>query len=155
MCPRAIKAEHRGIIYVKMSIFYNRCSVSMDAEVRRFPTQCGEKFSASLPRASFRSEIFFPLRETRSRSAKVKTLTIGEINVQQNDDHFNIIVLYIVIIAVLSKLSWPQIIARIFSIRAFIITYSIFLCLENIIMNCSLFTLLLFFIIYYPKVILI
>jgi len=153
MCPRAIKAEHRGIIYVKMSIFYNRCSVSMDAEVRRFPTQCGEKFSASLPRASFRSEIFFPLRDEIEIGESKNT--IGEINVQQNDDHFNIIVLYIVIIAVLSKLSWPQIIARIFSIRAFIITYSIFLCLENIIMNCSLFTLLLFFIIYYPKVILI
>lgn len=133
MCPRAIKAEHRGI-YVKMSISTTGAQFPWTRKCVVSRRNAG-KNSRHLYRAwSFGRGFFFPW-DGIEKSAKVKMPR--EINAQQNGENFNIV--YIELLR--SRLSWPRIISRI--LRVFIITY-IFYVRKNIIINCSLFILVLF-----------
>lgn len=87
MCPRAIKAEHRGI-YVKMSISTTGAQFPWTRKCVVSRRNAGKNSRHLYRTRSFGLEFFFP--EMRSRSTKVKILR--DISVQQNDENFNIIV---------------------------------------------------------------
>lgn len=85
MCPRAIKAEQRGI-YVKMSISTTGAQFPWTRKCVVFRRNAG-KNSRHLYRArSFGRRFFSP--ETRSRSTKVKIP--WKMNARQNDENLNI-----------------------------------------------------------------
>lgn len=144
MCPRAIKAEHRSI-YVKMSISTTGAQFPWTRKCVVSRRNAGKNSRHLYRTRSFGREFFSS--EMRSRSTKVKILR--NINVQQNDKNFNIIILFIEII------TYKILTANFFSYSMNIYNYVHILRLKNIIMNDSLFTCNYIIFIYCRKIILI